>query len=183
MTASRPSLGRRATASKRWLLAMSLLLGGCFDSEEERAAGLASSDDATPSTSRPGGFTRQEITVVATGRAHGGEAPLIVVTVDGREIGRSFVVAEAAAGKRDAHTFVHEGAPATRLAIRYANDRGERDLWIHEVTLDGVELPLDRAVYARDGREDLPGRKRLSWAGELRFEDLAHDRAVTSFEP
>lgn len=183
MTASRSSLRRRATASKRWLLAGGLLLGGCFESEPEKAADLPSSGEVTRSTSRPGGFTRQEITVVASGRAQGGEAPLIVVMADGREIGRSFVVAEAAAGKRQAHTFAHEGAPATRLAIRYANDRGERDLWIHEVTLDGVELPLDQAVYARDGREDLPGRKRLSWAGELRFEDLARDRAVTSSEP
>ena len=31
-------------------------------------------------------------------------------------------------------------------------------------------LRPEQATYLRDGREPLPGRQRMSWAGELRFE-------------
>jgi hypothetical protein len=40
------------------------------------------------------------------------------------------------------------------------------------VTLDGVPLPVEDAVYLRDGRKSMPRRVRMSWTGELRFTRL-----------
>ena len=56
------------------------------------------------------------------------------------------------------------------LAVRYANDLGDRDLWVRKVVLDGAELAPERGTYVRDGREPPAGRSRLSWPGELRFQ-------------
>jgi hypothetical protein len=73
MTASCPLLRQHATASERWLLAVGLLLSGCFGSE--KAPHPLRAEAATWSRSQPGGFSRQEITVVAADRAQAATYP------------------------------------------------------------------------------------------------------------
>jgi hypothetical protein len=114
----------------------------------------------------------QRVAVVASGRPHEGEWPEILVLADGREIGRAVVTADREAGGWERFEFTSEGGRVGELAVRYQNDAGERDLWVRSVTLDGVPLPIEEAVYVRDGRDSMPGRVRMSWNGELRFGNL-----------
>jgi hypothetical protein len=115
----------------------------------------------------------QRVAVVAAARPFEGEWPEILVMADGRELGRAVVTAEREAGGWERFEFVSDGRPVNELALRYANDSGERDLWVRSVTVDGVELPIEDAVYLRDGRDSIPGRVKMSWTGELRFSGLA----------
>jgi hypothetical protein len=109
---------------------------------------------------------------VASARPHAGEWPELLVLADGRELGRAIVMADREAGGWERYEFTNDAGPVGELTVRYPNDAGERDLWVRSVTLDGVPLPVEDAVYLRDGRESMPGRVKMSWTGELRFSGL-----------
>lgn len=131
--------------------------GACVDD-----GGNATAGGTAPATSI-------RATVIASGQSAAGEAPRIVLVADGREVGAATVTASRAEGQWGSYVFDWQGARPSVLAVRYANDAGERDLWVRKVVLDGAELRVETATYVRDGREALPGRARMSWAGELRF--------------
>ncbi len=109
-------------------------------------------------------------TVVASGRAASGEAPHIVLIADGKEVGEAAVVASRQEGQWGSYDFDWRGSRPSVLVVRYANDSGDRDLWVRKVILDGADLAPEKATYLRDGRESLPGRSRMSWAGALQFQ-------------
>jgi hypothetical protein len=135
-------------------------LAACLGDGEAGRGKAAASGAAAPTV----------ITLVAAGRAAGGEAPRVAVLVDGEPVGEAVVRAEHGAGEWETHEFEAAVPPRATLGVRYVNDGGERDLWIQRVAVGGAELPLDRATYLRDGRDPLPGQGRMRWGGELRFE-------------
>jgi hypothetical protein len=132
-------------------------LGACMD---ESGSGQAA---VTPET-------MIRATIIASGRAASGEVPRLVLLADGKEVGEASITASRADGKWGVYEFDWRGSRPSILAVRYANDLGDRDLWVRKVVLDGAELAPERGTYVRDGREPLPGRSRLSWPGELRFQ-------------
>ena len=109
------------------------------------------------------------VTVIAAGRPFEGQAPRIMLVADGTNVGEIDVDADRAAGAWGRYAFTITGLRPQTLSVRYLNDAGERDLWIRKVVLDDAEMTAEQATYLRDGREPMPGRTRMSWAGELRF--------------
>ena len=151
-------------------LGLGLGLAGCLDEAADDQAAKA------PAAGAGGGTA---VTVVASGRAAGGEAPRIALFADGRPVGEAVVAASRERDEWGRYAFaLPPGPPPKVLAVRFRNDAGERDLWVREVVLAGGEegaggdatLRPEQATYLRDGREPVPGRRRMPWAGELRFE-------------
>jgi hypothetical protein len=102
-------------------------LGACMD---ESGSGQAA---ATPET-------MIRATVIASGRAASGEVPRLVLLADGKEVGEASITASRADGKWGVYEFDWRGSRPSVLAVRYANDLGDRDLWVRKVVLDGAEL-------------------------------------------
>lgn len=169
----KPLALRTATAAggAAALAAAALLLAACLGEGEDGGRGGATAAAGGGGKGAPSSPT--VITLVAAGRAAGGEAPRVAVLVDGEPVGEAVVRAEHGAGEWETHEFRAAAPPRATLGVRYLNDGGERDLWVRRVEVGGAELPLDRATYLRNGRDPLPGQERMRWGGELRFEPLA----------
>lgn len=121
-----------------------------------------------------------EFVVTARGEAAGGIAPLMALTVGGREIGRTPVGDETTRYVFRVDPGEMPSMPVVEIDVRYLNDAGagatreDRNLFVSSLTVNGREIPAHapQVRYYRvagDVRETIPGRTAMFWGGALIF--------------